>query len=430
MKEISLRHLVLDACDGPFGSAIKSEHYADEGARVIRLGNIGTGEWRDEAKAFLPPDYWRQLASHHAQPGDVVMAGLGDEGHPVGRTCVVPGYINQALVKADCYRLRLDPRLANARFVAAFLSSRAGLAQAEALAEGSTRQRLTLSKALSIRLPAVGLSEQSRVADFLDAETTRIDALIAKKRLLMQLIGERMSSGVDRLALGVEQPNLGLSATGFFDAVPDGWYETQLRHLGCEVQTGPFGSQLHAADYVLNGWPVINPANIRDGNIIADLTITVNDQTRSQLVRHVLRAGDIVFGRRGEMGRAGLVGDKEDGWLCGTGSIRLRLGRSPLLPDYFKLFLETAVARKYFELSSVGSTMENLNTEILLSFPCLVPLRERQRAIVSSVARIRQRGIGAATAIEHQVALLQEHRQALITAAVTGQLDVAARMAG
>ncbi len=265
---------------------------------------------------------------------------------------------------------------------------------------------------------------QRAIADYLDAETARIDALIAKKRRLIEVLGERYRTLLVRLVLGDSGQPGDSSPSGIYRVVPDGWQETALRHLGCEVQTGPFGSQLHAEEYVEGGWPVVNPLNLVGGGIRAVDDMTITDQKRQELQRHVLRAGDIVFGRRGEMGRAGLVEERHSGWLCGTGSLRLRLGGERLSPQYLVLLLGTAAARAYFELSSVGSTMDNLNSGILLAFPSLLPPRDEQDRIVGAVAEAESFRRRTTDRLTEQINLLDEHRQALITAAVTGELEV------
>jgi type I restriction enzyme, S subunit len=266
---------------------------------------------------------------------------------------------------------------------------------------------------------------QSAIADYLDRETARIDAVIVRKQRMIDLLNEQARSWSIRLVLGDLGDEAGsVSPSGLYRAVPTGWQETALRHLGCDVQTGPFGSQLHAEDYVTGGWPVVNPMNIVGGQIVATEHMTVSNEKHQELCRHMLRLGDIVFGRRGEMGRAGLVEDSQDGWLCGTGSLRLRLHGSYLLPEYLKLLLETPAARAYFELASVGSTMDNLNSEIVLAFPALIPPTTAQREIVQAVAHRRRLADVTQERLTRQIRLLVEHRQALITAAVTGELKI------
>jgi type I restriction enzyme S subunit len=189
-KLMPLRRAVLDACDGPFGSSLKSEHYRAEGARVIRLGNVGSGLWIDTDAAFIDLDYWRTLSRHHAIPGDLIIAGLGDENHAVGRACVLPD-VGPAMVKADCYRIRLDPAKADARYIALYLSSEAGINAASRLAEGATRARLTLGKALSIPIPDLDVHSQRAVLAYVEEETAKLGALQNALERQVGLLQER-----------------------------------------------------------------------------------------------------------------------------------------------------------------------------------------------------------------------------------------------
>lgn len=86
------------------------------------------------------------------------------------------------------------------------------------------------------------------------------------------------------------------------------------------MSTGPFGSMLHKTDYIEKGIPLVNPANMVNGKIVPSDKMMISEATRRRLSSYILHAGMIVLGRRGEMGRCAVVTEKEDGWLCGTGS--------------------------------------------------------------------------------------------------------------
>lgn len=296
---------------------------------------------------------------------------------------------------------------------------------AVATSDGSKMPRTSWDRLGGFVLQLPPVDEQRRIADHLDAETARIDALIAKRQRQIELLEERSLARVEALVSRGNRQGTGASPRrGSFVTAPSEWRQTTLRHVDCSVQTGPFGSQLHATDYIEGGWPVVNPNNLRKGSIAADLTMTVSEAKRGELKRHVLIPGDIVFGRRGEMGRVATVTKAEAGWLCGTGSLRLRLGGSRLLASYLKLVLETTPLRDYFSVSSVGSTMENLNSEIVLDAPVLLPTREEQHRIVDEAHAERSQTAAVVSPMNRQIALLRERRQALITAGVTGQLRI------
>ncbi len=198
---LALRHYSASAADGPFGSALKTEHYSEGGARVIRLGNIGVARWRDPDSVFIPLDYWATLPRHHAERGDVVIAGLGDEGQPVGRSCVVP-IEGPALVKADCYRVRVHRDLAEPRFLAWYLSSPRGLGESERRADGSTRPRLTLSKALALQVPHLEIQAQRTIADRLDTASAQIDILATRIVGQIGLLAERRQALITAAVTG------------------------------------------------------------------------------------------------------------------------------------------------------------------------------------------------------------------------------------
>ncbi|MCK4660930.1 MAG: hypothetical protein KAV82_15525, partial [Phycisphaerae bacterium] len=107
--------------------------------------------------------------------------------------------------------------------------------------------------------------------------------------------------------------------------VPEGWDVVPLRHICGSIQTGPFGSQLHQSDYQPGGIPLANPVHLVNGHIIPGENSAVDEDTCVRLARHILQEGDILFARRGEIGRCGLVSEPEAGWLCGTGGMRVRL---------------------------------------------------------------------------------------------------------
>jgi len=354
----------------------------------------------------------------HVKSGDLVMNQLGK---PHGALGISP---HEGIISPAYFVATIGPS-ADQRYMHHLLRTRLYISEYERRGKNMPPNQFDISwdqfRDIELLLPP--LSEQRAIADYLDTETARIDALIDKKQRMIELIDQRTEAQLLRVILGEGRRGAD-SPSGYFASVPDSWVETALRHLGCEVQTGPFGSQLHAEDYVEGGWPVVNPMNIGKRSIEAVSTMTVSDDKRKDLNRHVLRIGDIVFGRRGEMGRAGLVEERHAGWLCGTGSLRLRIIGNHLLPEYLKLMLGTAPARAYFELTSVGSTMDNLNSEIVLAFPCLVPPLDEQLRAMQLVADLDAISRELRSCVARQIDLLRERRQALITAAVTGELEI------
>lgn len=132
-------------------------------------------------RAFIDEEYANELGDHSVITDDLLIAGLGDEGHPVGRGCVAPDGIEPAMVKADCFRFRLDRRRVFPRFAAYQLSATATTA-AGSLATGATRARMNLTTTAARKVALPPLDEQRAIVDAIDRETAKINALIAKVR--------------------------------------------------------------------------------------------------------------------------------------------------------------------------------------------------------------------------------------------------------
>ncbi len=163
--------------DGPFGSNLKTDHYAKAGARVIRLQNIGLGVFLGEDAAFISSDHFAGLARHDARAGDVVVAALGDGARPAGRACVVPNGLGPALVKADCFRIRAPDDRLDPEFLMQFLNAPTTRGSVAALMRGATRPRFTLAMLRRIPIPRIPLAEQHRIAAKLRERLVAIEAM-------------------------------------------------------------------------------------------------------------------------------------------------------------------------------------------------------------------------------------------------------------
>lgn len=166
---------------------------------------------------------------------------------------------------------------------------------------------------------------------------------------------------------------------------PTQWEVTTLGEVceesGGDIQTGPFGSQLHASDYVSVGIPSVMPVNIGDSRILTDGICRVTEADAQRLSRYRLRSGDIVYSRRGDVERLALVREREDGWLCGTGCLRVRFGKGKVDPLYASYYLGHPSVRQWVVQHAIGATMPNLNTGILSALPFLCPSLPEQKAI-------------------------------------------------
>ncbi len=264
--------------------------------------------------------------------------------------------------------------------------------QVKSHAYGSAQENINLEVLRNLEFPIPPLNIQAAIADYLSLLDDRI-TLLRETNATLEAIAQALFKSwfVDfdpvRAKMEGRAPESMDEATAalFPDAlveselgrVPKGWRMSHLADLTSthhgSIQTGPFGSQLHASDYVDSGVPVVMPKDIKDRRVMTDSVARVSQENADRLSRHQLIAGDIVFSRRGDVERHALITQREAGWLCGTGCLLLRPGKSWRSSTFLSMALDAAQARTWLVQHAVGATMPNINTGILGSVPVLLP---------------------------------------------------------
>ena len=154
------------------------------------------------------------------------------------------------------------------------------------------------------------------------------------------------------------------------------------------IQIGPFGSQLHAHEYVENGVPVVMPSNLTPQGLALGGIRRIREETAQRLAKHRVRDGDILLPRRGDLNKRALVTEQEEGWLCGTGSVRVRLDEPEDAPLVERLLAGASTIR-WLESNAVGTTMPNLNTEIVSRIPLAMPSSELRHVFSGQLTATR-----------------------------------------
>ncbi|MBF4478264.1 restriction endonuclease subunit S [Rhodococcus rhodochrous] len=405
---VPLRRFLEELTDGPFGSSLTGSHYSDDGARVIRLGNIGEARFKSEDEAYIPMEYFAELRRHSVESGDLLIAGLGDSGNPVGRACLAPEGLGPAIVKADCFRARLDERRLLHRFAAWALNSRPVGQQVSTLTRGSTRARINLAVAKAIEIPVPSLEEQRRIADYLDRETARIDALVEEQQRLIEMLCERRRVLVTRaVCFGVDgDVELRDSGDPVVGLVPHHWTVKAVRHWmeSLDGQRVPLSGEERAdrsGDFDYYGASgVIDQV---DGYLFDEPLVLVSEDGANLL----MRSTPIAFAAKGRY------------WVNNHAHV-LR-PRNEGNVDFWAQRLEA------LDVTTVisGSAQPKLTAGALMGLRVSAPDdADEQRRIVAYLNEQTSKIDVLITESERFVELSRERRAALITAAVTGQIDV------
>lgn len=223
------------------------------------------------------------------------------------------------------------------------------------------------------------LTEQKVIADKLDILLAQVETTKARLDRIPQILKTFRQSVLAAAVSGklTEEWRVENEAIRKFQ---------KLGSAGVEVKTGPFGSALHKSDYLLDEIPVINPMHISDGRINPSASMTISEEKYNSLGAWHLKEGDVVVGRRGEMGRAAVYMGS-DKMLCGTGSMILRPPANTI-SKYLEIILRSPTAVDYFNAASVGSTMVNLNQKVIKELEVYFPEKEEQIQIVRRVEEL------------------------------------------
>lgn len=280
-------------------------------------------------------------------------------------------------------------------YLAHYLALPLTVSLASQRAAGANLPRLSPKELERFRLPLPPLNEQRRIARVLDAA----DGLRTKRRCVLKHLAALLESTFTSM---------------FGDPTRPGtrWTRLALRDVTAEIRIGPFGTALHRSDYVEGGVPVINPMHIRAGGIRPDPRYAVSLAKHAELASHHLQQGDVILGRRGEMGRCAVVQHEHAGMICGTGSIVLRPAPKIAEPIFLQALLSSPGARESLAALSSGVTMANLNRsqvgDLRVGVPPLV-LQTMYSVLTGKVRTLRRTGHASAAHLETLFASLQ-HR--------------------
>lgn len=216
------------------------------------------------------------------------------------------------------------------------------------------------------------LSEQQKIVSRLDSAFAHIDALKANAKKQLDDAKALFQKALEKAM----EPK-------------EGWEEKKLGEIAL-VRIGPFGSLLHKKDYISGGVPLVNPIHMIEGKILANNDYTISYEKAKELSNYLLKINDIVFARRGEIGRCALVSKKDEGYLCGTGSLFVRFV-SPVDVAFMLMLFKSENSKSYMEDNATGATMLNINAGIVEKMPLKIPPLFEQQRIVAQLDQLSEK---------------------------------------
>lgn len=385
-----------------------------EGEPVVRLCNYVDVYKNETIHPNMPfmvaTASTQQLKEFALQDGDTIITKDSETADDIG----VPAYVSAAAADLVCgYHLailRPVPTKVHPKYLFWAMKSKETASQWETLASGVTRVGLRSSDLKTVQLPMPESPDlQVAIADFLDRETAKTDALIQKQQILIAGLSELRQAVVDRI-IG--------EATGMPGA--------PLRQVAT-IQTGITLGKTDLGPETRE-YPYLRVANVQVGRVDVDDIATI--QLSPDLARGVmLRRGDVLMtegGDRAALGRGSMWDGSVEPCLHQNHVFAVRPRSDRLLPEYLVYLLESEEARRYFESTRRQTTnLSSTNSRLVRAFRFTLPSREDQVRAVRSLDEATAQIAVAIAKLERLIAVSQERRTALITAAVTGQLDIA-----
>ena len=304
----------------------------------------------------------------------------------------------------ELHVIRVSPQV-DRRYVRYLLSSSHFLRAGESEMVGVAGQKRVPDEWLrNLDVPVTALTEQQEIADFLDAEIARIDAIVGKKRQLLRVLGERREGQIE---IAVRK-------------LAETWGELPLKFVVDGVTVGIVVTP--SAWYAESGVPALRGINVKPGQIQIEDMVQISEEGHALHRKSALRSGDVVVVRTGQAGAAAVVPPDLAGSNC-IDLIVIRPGQQ-IDPTFLEFVLNSDWTQKHVEEHWVGTIQSHFNVAAMKQLPVPRAPRREQLAVASRLAVVTREIDETVERLERQNALLKEHRQALITAAVTGELDI------
>lgn len=404
------------------GYAFSSEDFTEDGVQILRIGNVYQNRLALERQpTFVPEAMLEALPDFIVKDGDILMSltgtlGKRDYGFAVGIKDEGKYLLNQRVAKLNPIDETIDRD-----FLLNVLWSNSYLNQLYSLPSGTKQANLSNSDVLDI-LIAVPSSKhhQTQIANFLDHETAQIDTLIEKQQTLIQLLKEKRQAVISHAVTKGLNPDAPMkdSGVGWLGDVPEHWELPKLIH-----QTSKIGDGLHSTPQYQDGtgYYFVNGNNLVNGQIV--VSTTSKEVPEDEYKKHYiyLDKSSVLLSINGTIGNVARYNNEMV--ILGKSAAYMNCADS-LLPEYLMMLLQSSQAHYYFDLEVTGTTIYNLSLNSIRQMRVCIPPKQEQLKIHEFCESQQNKYDTLIEKASTAIRLMQERRTALISAAVTGKIDV------
>ncbi|MCC5812010.1 MAG: hypothetical protein JJU06_16745 [Ectothiorhodospiraceae bacterium] len=393
---------------------------------VLKVGCVNGGVFNPSENKLLPPNL-PPSPELGIRRGDVLISRANTR-ELVGSAAVALQDYPALLLCDKLYRLRVDTRRCLPIYLAYIFGTKAARSQIELAATGASSSMLNIGQATvsELHLPAPPVDEQSTIAAFLHHETAKIDALVSEQQRLIELLKEKRQAVISHavtkgLDPGVPMKDSGMEGLG---EVPAHWSIGALRWYGT-IQGGVAKGKDYGGKTKVS-LPYLRVANVQDGYVDLE-DVREIEVLAEEVERYSLRSGDVLMNEGGDndkLGRGTVWRAQIDPCLHQNHVFAIRTNEH-LLPEWLTLFTQSVQARSYFFIHSKQSTnLASISSSNVMSCVLPIPPVDEQSQTVHNVERRAEQFDKMIAEAVRGIGLLQERRAGLISAAVTGKIDV------
>ncbi|MBU0973477.1 MAG: restriction endonuclease subunit S [Proteobacteria bacterium] len=400
--------------------------YQNSGIPLLRSQNIHFDGLKLHDVAFIDESVHADMKNSQVKTGDVL---LNITGASIGRCYFWGDEYEDANVNQHVCIIRPNAIITTSYLFYA-MSSDAGQTQINVEQTGAGREGLNFEalKTFSFSLPSI--PEQQTIAAFLDYKTAKIDALIAKKKALLEKLLEKRTALISHAVTKGLDPKASMRDSGidWLGEIPAHWETKRIKHLlkykKAAIKTGPFGSQLQSSEMNDSEVKVYNQKNVISQDLKGGNNYISFEKYRDLIAFEVF-PDDLLVTTRGTIGRCLIVPHDAEKGILHPCLMRLQINQKQILNSYLKVLIgESGFVFEHLKLMSNATTIEVIYSESLKEVWLPIPPVDEQYKILEHL----NESIGELEAFTHKVEIvitrLQEYRSALITNAVTGKIDV------
>lgn len=402
------------------GDWIESKDIRGDEVKYITTGNIGEGFYKEQGDGFVTLETFKKLNCTEAKENDILISRLNV---PLGRCCLCPKFEKKLIVSVDVAICRMDNNYVRKYFVYV-MNSPFYQDFSEIESRGAIMKRISRTILGNFQLPIPPLTEQTRIAEFLDRKTAQIDQAIGIKEKQIALLKERRQIMIHRAVTRGIDPNVKLKPSGveWIGDIPEHWEVKKVKHVTSKIGSGvtPSGG---GTTYLDSGIPLLRSQNILFGKIELEGVAYISEKIHASMSNSQVKKGDVLLNvTGGSIGRCHFVDD--DSPMNVNQHVCIVRPTKKITSIFLNSLLTSNVGQSQIWYFQQGGGREGLNFQAIKNFLLALPPIEEQKQIVTHIETLSSKIATAISLKEQEIEKLKEYKSVLINSAVTGKVKV------